>query len=78
MVNTEVSWKENSSVYKPIQAPTLTDSHETAKEEVNTQEIPYPTLLRHAEETRRIKNGHSSFFITYLHYFYLFFVTNLL
>lgn len=68
MLNTEVSSEENSSVYKPIQAPTLTDSYETAKEEVNMQEIPHLT--------RRIKNGHSSFLITYLHYFYLFFVTN--
>lgn len=77
MLNTEVSWEENSSVYKPIQAPTLTDSYETAEEEINMQKILHLTLLRQAEETRRIKNGHSSFLITYLRYFFFFFfVTN--
>lgn len=73
MLNTEVSWEENSSVYKPIQAPTLTDSYETAEEEVNMQKILHLTLLRQAEETRRIKNGHSSFLITSLRYFFFFF-----
>lgn len=76
MLNTEVSWEENSSVYKPTKAPTLTDSYETAEEVVNMQKILHLTLLRQAEETRRIKNGHSSFLITYLRYFFFFFVTN--